>query len=149
MLCQIQSREQIPLVVWFRRYEYQSSQTKIPCLVNPQSIVYVIIHTPALFFYRALPEYLSDDLERIQRRALKIIHSDLSYSEALKVSVLQRLHERRESITTRLYHEVTNNPCHKLHSLLPKRNDCKYSLRNKQTFVVPRCKTDGCKTVSF
>ena len=57
------------------------------------------------------PEYLSD--ERLQRRALKIIHSDLSYSEALKVSGLQRLHERRESITTKLYHEVTNNPCHK------------------------------------
>ena len=96
-------------------------------------------------FHRALPEYLSDDLERIQRRASKIIHSDLSYSEALKMSELQRLHERRESITTRLYHEVANNPCHKLHSLLPKRNDCKYSLRNKRSFVVPRCKTDRCK----
>ena len=100
-------------------------------------------------FHHALPEYLSDDLERIQRRALKIIHSDLSYSEALKVSGLQRLHERRESITTRLYHEVTNNPCHKLHSLLPKRNSCKYSLRNKRTFVVPRCKTDRCKNSFF
>ena len=43
-------------------------------------------------FHRALTEYLSDDLERIQTRALKIIHSDLSYSEALKVSGLQRLH---------------------------------------------------------
>ena len=48
-------------------------------------------------FHRALPEYLSDDLERIQRRALKIIHSDLSYSEALKVLGLQRLHAREES----------------------------------------------------
>ena len=100
-------------------------------------------------FHRALPEYLSDELERIQRRASKIIHSDLSYSEALKVSGLQRLHERRESIRTRLYHEVTNNPCHKLHSLLPKRNDCKYSLRNKRTFVVPRCMTDHCKKCFF
>ena len=100
-------------------------------------------------FHRALPEYLSGDLERIQRQALKIVHSDLSYSEALKVSGLQSLHERRESITTRIYHEVTNNPCNKLHSLLPKRNDCKYSLRNKRTFVVPRCKTDRCKNSFF
>ena len=104
---------------------------------------------PALFSTAPSLSIKSDDLERIQRRALKIIHSDLSYSEALKVSVLQRLHERRKSITTRLYEEVTNNPCHKLHSLLPKRNDCKYSLRNKRTFVVPRCKTDRCKKSFF
>ena len=126
------------------------------CQVAPKelTVFYTTYIRPILeyacpVFHRPLPEYLSDDLERIQRRALKIIHSDLSYSEALKVSVLQRLHERRESITTRLYHEVTNNPCHKLHSLLPKRNGCKYSLRNKRTFVVPRCKTDRFKNSFF
>ena len=126
------------------------------CQVAPKelTVFYTTYIRPILeyacpVFHRPLPEYLSDDLERIQRRALKIIHSDLSYSEALKVSVLQRLHERRESITTRLYHEVTNNPCHKLHSLLPKRNGCKYSLRNKRTFVVPRCKTDRFKSSFF
>ena len=126
------------------------------CQVAPKelTVFYTTYIRPILeyacpVFHRPLPEYLSDDLERIQRRALKIIHSDLSYSEALKVSVLQRLHERRESITTRLYHEVTNNPFHKLHSLLPKRNGCKYSLRNKRTFVVPRCKTDRFKNSFF
>ena len=34
-------------------------------------------------FHRSLPNYISEDLERIQRRALKIIYPDLSYRVAL------------------------------------------------------------------
>ena len=79
--------------------------TKRSRVASKELTVYIIYTTricPILeyacpVFHRALPEYLSDDLECIQRRALKIIHSDLSYSEALKVSGLQRLHERRGS----------------------------------------------------
>ena len=38
------------------------------------------------------PEYLSNDIERIQRRALKIIHPSLSYNEALVVCNMSTLH---------------------------------------------------------
>ena len=34
-------------------------------------------------FYRALPSYLSEDLERLQKRAMKI-SPELSYAKALK-----------------------------------------------------------------
>jgi hypothetical protein len=37
-------------------------------------------------FHHSLPHYLSDDIERIQQRALKIILPDLSYNEALAKS---------------------------------------------------------------
>ena len=30
-------------------------------------------------FHRVLPSYLSEDLERLQKRAMKIIYSELSY----------------------------------------------------------------------
>ena len=34
-------------------------------------------------FHTGLPKYLSDDLENLQKRALRIIHPDLFYDEAL------------------------------------------------------------------
>ena len=34
-------------------------------------------------FHDSLPQYLSQDLEKLQKRALRIIHPGLSYPEAL------------------------------------------------------------------
>ena len=45
-----------------------------------------------------IPEYLSKDIERTQRRALKIIYPSLCYDEALVVSNIQTLHSRREQL---------------------------------------------------
>ena len=42
-------------------------------------------------FHRSLPNYISEDLERIQRRALRIIHPDLSYRVALETAGLPKL----------------------------------------------------------
>ena len=96
-------------------------------------------------YHRALPEYLSDDLERLQKRALRMIYPSLSYSDALGQSGLCTLFERREALTLKLFDEVTANPQHRLHKLLPARNNCDYLLRNSRKFVRPPCKTDRCK----
>ena len=37
-------------------------------------------------FHRALPSYLSEDLERLQKRAMKIIYPELSYAKVLELS---------------------------------------------------------------
>ena len=42
-------------------------------------------------FHRALPSYLNEDLERLQRRATKIIYPELSYAKALELSGLLTL----------------------------------------------------------
>ena len=35
-----------------------------------------------------ITQYLSDEIERIQKRALKITHPDLSYRESLEATLL-------------------------------------------------------------
>ena len=45
-------------------------------------------------FYRTLPSYLSEDLERLGR-AMKIIYPELSYVKALELSRLLTLYDRR------------------------------------------------------
>ena len=69
-------------------------------------------------FHNALPKYLSADLERIQKRALKIIHPELRYREALVVCNLPTLRERQQKLCDKLFSEVVGNPEHKLHKLL-------------------------------
>ena len=97
-------------------------------------------------FHRSHPAYLSNDLERLQKRALRIIYPDISYSKALEVSEISTLFERRETIAAKLFKEITNDPQHRLHNLLPARNtNNNYSLRNTRKFVRPVCRTQRYK----
>lgn len=96
-------------------------------------------------FHRSIPTYISEDLERIQRRALGIIYPDLSYSVALETAGLPKLHERRGKISTDLFDEIVFDPTHRLHSLLPQRKSCKYALRCKSYFSLLICKTERLK----
>ena len=74
-------------------------------------------------FHTALPQYLSDQLERLQKRALRIISTnDLSYRQALEVFNITTLYDRREAIGNSMFQEISNNNNHKLYPLLPIRH---------------------------
>ena len=71
-------------------------------------------------FLTALPQYLSDQLERLQKGALRIISTNyLSYRQALKVFNIPTLYDRREAIGNSMFQEISNNNNHKLYPLLP------------------------------
>ena len=61
---------------------------------------------------------LSDEIERIQKRCLRITFPYLSYSDSLAVAGLQRLSDRREAAVVRTFNDI-KKPSHLLHSLLP------------------------------
>ena len=61
-------------------------------------------------FHRALPGYLSEDLERLQKRALRIIYPGMSCNQALEFSGLPTLFKRREEISSKLFNEVVGDP---------------------------------------
>ena len=46
--------------------------------------------------------YLSEDLERLQKGAMKIIYPELSYAKALELSGLLTLYDRRGAIAAKL-----------------------------------------------
>ena len=77
-------------------------------------------------------QYLSDDVERVQRRALRIIYPDLSYRKALEVTSLPSLSQRRDELCRSYFIKMTDQT-HKFHYLLPdKRSN---SLRNNDNFT--------------
>ena len=69
------------------------------------------------------------DIERIQKRALRIILPELSYEEALVECNLKTLKRRRENMCINLIKTLLE-PCHKLHDLLPPKV-CE--IRNRET----------------
>ena len=49
-------------------------------------------------FHTNLPAYLSDQIERVQKRVLRILFPKVSYNKALEVAGLKTLFHRREAI---------------------------------------------------
>ena len=63
------------------------------------------------------PQYLSEEVERIQKRALPLLCPHLSYNQALEQTQLPTLAQRRNSLCQRLFKNITQ-PEHKLHPIL-------------------------------
>ena len=85
-------------------------------------------------FHTSLPEYLSDQLERLQKRALRTISTNaLSCRQALEVSNIPTLYDRREAISNLLFQRISNNSNQKLGTLRTRKN---------RKFQVPRFKTN-------
>ena len=95
-------------------------------------------------FHDSLPQYLSNDLERLQKRAFRIIFPELHYQEVLESFNILSLHDRRVKLTTKLFNEIMNNPNHKLKSLLPSAQGKIEGpfLRKQRYFNIPVCKTN-------
>ena len=96
-------------------------------------------------FHTALPQYLSDQLERLQKRALRIISTnDLSYSQALEVFNIPTLCDRRQAIGSLLFQEITWTTI--ITSFIPRLLPPPYHgtvrKRRNRKFQVPRFKTN-------
>ncbi|XP_028519062.1 uncharacterized protein LOC114576507 [Exaiptasia diaphana] len=67
--------------------------------------------TPA--FHHALPAYLSDDIERVQKRVLSIVSPNKSYQDCLASVDLSTLKDRRNELCSQLFKSIATNPEHK------------------------------------
>ena len=66
----------------------------------------------------------------------------MSYQDCLDRLGLPTLKERRNELCKRLFDSIANNSGHKLHNLLPPRNEQSYCLRQQRTYNLPRSRTD-------
>ena len=83
--------------------------------------IHSVLEYASKAFHSSLPRYLSDQSERVQKQALRILYPELSSREALADVNLISLYERRE-------HFIESDGQHKLTGLLPARNVTRYSL---------------------
>ena len=96
-------------------------------------------------FHSGLPNYLSKEIEQIQKRALRIIYPYVDYREALEMGNLERLNDRREKLCEKLFREIEENEDHKLHGLLPEMNKAVYTFRTIRKYNLPTIRTNRFK----
>ena len=96
-------------------------------------------------FHNSLPQYLSSDIERIQRRCLRRIFPESSYQEALELANLETLRKRREAACKKLFLQAHLDTKHKLHQMIPEENWSTYPLRKCHKFLVPKFRTERFK----
>ena len=108
-----------------------------------------VIDYAAPVFHHALPAYLSQELERVQKRAMRIICPGIEYQQALTLMSLPTVEEHHHNICTRTFESIMSEPNHKLRKLLPPLYKSNYNLRHARTFTLPRCKTNRFKNSFF
>ena len=91
-----------------------------------------------LAFYNALPQYLKNELVRIEKRAQSII-----LPKACEVLGITPITEYHSQLCSKLFDAIVTDPKHKLHGLLPQENNASYNFRNNRPFVLLRVHTNG------
>ena len=79
-----------------------------------------------------IQNFLSEDIERIQKRALNFIVPFSSYVEALKITGITTLYDRRESLCDQFFRQNMNND--KMTDLFPDPYTSNYGLRLQRKF---------------
>lgn len=85
-------------------------------------------------WWSSLTKQQKHTLENVQNRALKIIYPGVDHSTALNLANLHTLSDRAEIAARKLFAQITTNPDHPLHTLLPDPNVHTYNLRKKLFF---------------
>ena len=106
------------------------------------SLVRSVLEYASTVWHCGLTKEQSSEIEKVQKRCLRLIFPNLSYSNALQLAGLERLTERRERAAHALFQEI-KRPNHILHNLLQSKdkNETKINTRNQYPFRIPRPKT--------
>ena len=107
------------------------------------SLVRSVVEYASVVFSN-LPQYLVDALEKLQKRALKIIFPNYSYEAALDPAYLEKLECRRVNICSSFVSKLTkSNPVYNVVSGRLKSRTVRYNLRVKQSTTTKlHAKTD-------
>ena len=76
-------------------------QSEPAWMIRMSTCIRPVIEYACQAFHDSLPKYLSDKLERLQKRAFRIIFPDQHYKEALRNTNTPSLYDRKQELTTK------------------------------------------------
>ena len=105
-----------------------------------KATIWSIVEYASPLWHNALTTLQSKQLENIQKRVLRIVFPEASYTEALNLAGLHTLESRRTSAATKFYHGTVagNRISHLLYA--NRQPPLGMNLRNRRMFAF-RCKT--------
>ena len=108
------------------------------------SLIRSIVEYASPVWHSGLTKNQSDLIEGVQKRCLRIIYPDLSYSVAIQLAGLELLSVRREAACRNLFSEI-KKPGHILNKLLPLSDVKNVRTRDNYPYKTPISKTDRIK----
>ena len=108
------------------------------------SIIRPVLEYACPAWSTSIPQYLSDKIEMVQKRALRSIYPGAHYQDILKFVNLSTLQERR-ILLCKKYFEKIKGKNHKLNHLLPEPKKSSYSLRLENTYPPIKTRTNRFK----
>lgn len=111
-----------------------------------QSVVRPVTEYGCVVWHTSLTQGQSQQLESIQRRAMKIIYSNNSDDVTRALDSIPTLSDRRDKLTRQFYAGLLN-PSSCLHDLLPVERDSQVTstLRHTRLYSPPRARTERFK----
>lgn len=102
-------------------------------------------------WHSSLPTYLSDKIEKIQRRAFRIIYPFQSYNDALSMSGCLSLAENRQQLSQKLFKQIKSTSGDRLSYLIPETRFQKHGRkrRNSENLDMFKCNTNRFKNSFF
>lgn len=93
----------------------------------------ILTYAPPVFFY-ALPEYLKIELERIQKRALRISCPGHCYNDTMVLANIVPISDYILEICKQTFDSIINDSGHRLYGLVQQRGPSQYALRRTRVF---------------
>ena len=114
------------------------------------ALVRSVLEYACVTWSTSLPIYLKDMIERVQKRALRILFPALSYKDAIVAANSTRLNVRRDELCKKVWDGICVPGSRLYHLIPPKRADCHvYELRNKNHVSLFKCRTERFKKSFF
>ena len=105
------------------------------------SIVRPVVEYACPVWQTNLPIYLSDNIEMIQKRAVRAIFPGMSYVDILNHINLSTLKERRDYLCKKYFRNMLA-PSHKVNCLLPEKRHVEYDLRRGNMYPLHVTRTN-------
>ena len=96
-------------------------------------------------FYHSLPQYLKNELIRLEKRAISIINPGMDHSATGEILNIKPIEEHHNFLCKNLFDNVTKDPNHKLYDHLPQKHNWHHDLRNGHEFDIPHFNANRIK----
>jgi hypothetical protein len=101
-------------------------------------------------WHTVLPKYLSDKIEKVQKRAFRIIYHEADYQDALNIAQCKRLDDRRQELCCKTSKKIEQSDSCLNHLLPPLRAEIHdREFRNNFNYCLPNCRTERHKNRSI
>ena len=111
------------------------------------SMVRSILEYACPIWHTMLPKCLGNKIEKVQKRAFRIIYLTTDYKDALNIAKCKRLDDRCQELCAKTFKRILKPDAH-LNRLLPplREESHELDLRNNSNFTLTKCRTERFKT---